>query len=208
MKEEISKVLNKKELSIVQKLNTPIKVQDFLDEIPFNKEENGETYYSPRKMILNNKAHCFEGALFATLCLSFHNIKSFLIDLKVKNIKKDSDHIVCVYELNGFLGAISKTNHSVLRWRDPVYKNTRELVMSYFNEYFLDSGEKTLDSYSVSFNIFKYFDFDWIDEIKNLNSVAEKIDDIKHIKIIPEVNKKFVRKATDVEIKGASVKEY
>lgn len=208
MKSEIQKILNKKELAIIKKLNTPSKIQDFLDSVPFNFEEGGETYRSPQKALIENKMHCFEGALFACLCLSFHGFKNFLLDLKVKDVSKDSDHVVCAFEINGFWGAISKTNHSVLRWRDPIYKNFRELAISYFHEYFLDDGRKTLSSYSKPFDVWKKFGFSWIEREDDLDEIAEYLDRVRHFPFVPDKNKKYIRKAGKTEIKGASVEEW
>src|ERR1700741_4959014 len=100
MKKEIQKILTKKELSVIQKLNTPGKVQDFLDKLPFNFEQKGETYMSPRRTLKEKKAHCFEGAVFACLCLEFHSYENYLLDLKVKKSAKDDfDHIVCLFKI-------------------------------------------------------------------------------------------------------------
>lgn len=193
---------------MIKKLNTPSKVQDFLDKVPFNFEEKEETYMSPLRALRANKMHCFEGAIFACLCLKRHGIENYLLDLKVKNLKKDSDHTLCVFRINKYWGAISKTNHSVLRWRDPIYKNPRELAMSYFHEYFLDSGEKTLLSFSKPFDIWKRFGESWITKEADLDEIAEAFDKSPHFNFVPKENKKFVRYAGKTEIRGASVTEW
>ena len=193
---------------IIQKLNTPAKVQDFLDKIPFNFEEGEETYRPPLKMLHEEKAHCFEGAVFACFCLECHSIKNYLMDLKVKNLKKDSDHTLCIFKINGYWGAISKTNHSVLRWRDPIYKNPRELAFSYFHEYFLDTGEKTLLSFSKPFDVWQKFGTGWAIGEEDLDKIAEALDKSPHINFVSKQNFKFVRPAGQTEIKGASVVEW
>jgi len=209
LKNELEKVLNKTELKIVRKLSTPHKVQDFLDTMPFNFEEKGETYMSPRSILKANKVHCFEGAVFALLCLTYHGYKNYLLDLKVqKSAKKDSDHTLCIFEMGKHWGAISKTNHSVLRWRDPIYRSPRELAMTYFHEYFLDTGEKTLESYSTPFDIFRKFGTDWITASDDLDQVAESLDHSLHHAFIPKVNNKLVRKAGNVEVAGAAIQEW
>lgn len=206
---EIKKLLSKKEVSIVKKLNTPNKVQDFLDKMPFNFEKKGETYMSPRRMLREVVAHCFEGALLATLCLSYYGYENYLLDLKVKeSAKTDSDHTLCVFKIGRFWGAISKTNHSVLRWRDPIYRNVRELAMSYFHEYFLDNGEKTLSSYSKPFDIWKRFGTKWVTAEEDLDKIAEALDWSPHLNFTPKQNKKYIRPAGKTEIKGAAVVEY
>ena len=212
MKSKIQQILTKKELSLIKKLNTPNKVQNFLDKVPFNFEERGETYYSPRKMLKARKAHCFEGAMFAHLCLTYHNIENYILDLKVKDKfmqkDEDSDHILCIFKINTYWGAISKTNHSVLRSRDPIYKNVRELAMSFYHEYFLDTGEKTLKSFSKPFNIFKKFGVSWIIKEDNLDEIVKALDKSAHLNFIPQKNKNLIRKVGRTEIKGASVIEW
>ncbi len=209
MQNKLKQILNKRELEAVKKLNTPASVQDFLDKLPFNFEQKGETYRSPRLSLKAREAHCFEGAVFASLCLAFHGYKNFLIDLKVKkSARDDQDHTLCVFELNGFWGAISKTNHSILRWRDPIYKSPRELSLSYFHEYFLNDGEKTLFSYSKPFDIFKKFGIDWVISLNDLDKIAEALDKSPHLPFVPEINKKYIRKAGKTEIRGAMITEW
>ena len=211
-KTKIQKILNKQELALVKKLSTPHKIQDFLDTLPFNFELKGETYMSPRRVLREKKAHCLEGVLLATLCLTYHGFKNYLLDLKVKDkfMKKDtdSDHALCIFKLNNYWGAISKTNHSVLRWRDPIYKSIRELAMSYFHEYFLDNGEKTLSSYSKPFDVFKKFGTGWVTEAKDLDEIALALDKSLHLNFIPKQNLKLVRRACYTEIVGASTVEW
>ena len=192
----------------IKKLNTPQKVQDFLDKMPFNFEKGGETYWPPRKALKMDKMHCFEGAVFACFCLQGQGIPNYLMDLKVKSIKKDSDHTLCIFKINKFWGAISKTNHSVLRWRDPIYKNTRELAMSFYHEYFLDSGEKTLLSFSKPFDIWKKFGGAWVNSEKDLDEIAYALDKSPHIDFVPKTNRKLIRKAGKTEIKGAAITEW
>ncbi len=206
MKDKIKKILNKKEISIISKLNTPIKIQDFLDNIPFNFENDGETYYSPRRALQENKAHCFEGALLSLVALRYHNIESYLLDLKAK--RPDSDHVITLFKQNNYWGAISKTNHGVLRFRDPIYKTVRELALSYFHEYFLDDGWKTLISFSKPFDPFKKFDYSWLAEEDDLDTIAEALDKSLHTKFIPKINNRLIKKATQTEIEAGKVEQY
>lgn len=195
------------EKKLFKKLSTAIKIQDYLDSIPFNYEKNGETCMSPRQLIKQKKAHCIEGALFAGAVLWFHNKEPLLINFKV-NDARDQDHIITVYSKNGYYGAISKTNHNVLRFRDPVYKTIRELVLSYYHEYFLNkTGKKTLLGYTKPISL-KKFGTSWITSTKDLWEIAEYMYDAPIIHIVPKKNKKFIRKACDTERKGASILEW
>src|SRR3989344_9556108 len=121
-----------KEKILLKKLNTPAKVQDFLNSLEFNFEKRGETLKSPLLTLREGNAHCFEGALLGAYILSLRGFTPYLMHLKT--IKGDYDHIVAPFKVGGFWGALSKTNHAVLRYREPIYRNIHELALSYFHE--------------------------------------------------------------------------
>ncbi len=190
-------------IKFLQSLNTPQKIQDYLESIPFNHEEHGETCRSAYQVIHHKEAHCLEGAFLACAALLLQKRRPIIISLKVTD--NDFDHVITIYKEHGYFGAISKTNHAVLGWRDPVYKSIRELAMSYFHEYFLvKNGEKTLRGYSRLINLNR-FGNSWVDSNKNLFEIAEAISDAKHISVIPKGNKDFIRKATKLERTSASI---
>jgi hypothetical protein len=196
------------EIKLFKKLNSPKKIQDYLNKLNFNFDEKWGTCMSPRKVLETQKADCIEGAIFASAVLEFHGYQPLILDLK--SIKKpyDYDHVVAVYKLDGFFGAISKTNHSVLRYREPIYKNIRELVMSYFHEYYLDSGLKTLREYSDPFDLNYFNKIDWRTTEKNLTEVMTHLDKIKHHKILSDKQIKNLRKADKIEIESTKKAEY
>jgi hypothetical protein len=115
---------------------------------------------------------------------------------------------VALFQENGLWGAISKTNHPVLRWRDPIYQSARELAMSYFHEYFMDNGAKVLISYSAPFDIVKKFGAEWITAKDNLDDIALALDHSKHFPIYPKRQKKFIRGASQLEIKATGITEW
>ena len=130
------------ELRILRKLRTPVKVQDFVNSLEENFEKNGETCMSPRKVLRERKAHCVEGALLASVALRLQGHKPLIVDLN--SAPGDDDHVLAVFRKAGKWGAITKTNHAVLRYREPIYRDIRELAISFFHEYFLNSnGKKT-----------------------------------------------------------------
>ena len=195
--------LTSSEKIFLRNLDTPSKIQDYLDSIPFNHEESGETCMSTRRVLKEKKAHCLEGAFLASTCLLLQKKRPLILSLKV--IASDYDHVVTLYKENGYWGAISKTNHVVLGFRDPVYKTIRELAVSYFHEYFLVStGEKTLRGYSRPINLMRFGD-SWITEEENLFDIAIAICDSYHVPIIPPGNEKHIRKATKIERASADV---
>ena len=199
---------DKEEVRLFKKLNTPSKMQDYLNSISFNFEKKGQTCFSPREVIINKSAHCAEGAIFAAAVLEFNGHEPLIMDLRSTTKPYDYDHVVAVYKKDGCFGAISKTNHAVLRYREPVYKNIRELVMSYFHEYFLDSGKKTLREYSDLLDLNKFNKLNWRTTTEHLFEIPAYLDDIRHHKILTPKQIKNLRLADKVEIEAGKIREY
>lgn len=195
----------KKEMTFLSGLDTPAKIQDFLNSLKFNFEKDGETLKSPLFSLRGENAHCFEGALLGAYVLSRHGFKPYLMHLK--STKDDYDHVVAPFKIGGFWGALSKTNHAVLRYREPIYKNIRELAMSYFHEYFLNNGGKTLRQYSSLLNL-NSFEKDWETMEGDLWGIDEELDKIKHYNIVPKSYIKKLRKADKIEIKLGKIVEF
>ena len=198
--------LTDSELKIFRKLSTPIKIQDFLDTLSINFEKKGETHMSPRLVLIEKKAHCIEGALLAATALWMHGHEPLLLDLKAH--PHDDDHVVAPYKINGLWGAISKTNHATLRFRDPVYRTIRELALSYFHEYFLNkNGKKVLFSYSKPLNL-KHFGHEWITSEEDWWDIDTALNELPHYEIVPLKNKKYIRNADTIERKAGNIVEW
>lgn len=199
--------LSKAELAVFKKLTTPVKIQDFLDSFPRNMEKQGDTCMSPRRVLLEKKMHCYEGAMVAALALWLNGEEPWLCDLRADNT--DYDHVVALYRRNGYWGAISKTNYATLRFRDPVYKNLRELGLSYFHEYFVnETGHKSLVECSLRpFNL-KTMGTDWITSPDHLYDIAVALDDAPHQRLLPPENRRFIRRADKMEIKAGKLIEW
>ncbi len=206
--------LSLKNFKVLKSLNTPKKIQDFLDTLPINWEHGQETYMSVEKTMNAGKAHCLEAALLASLALWIQGNEPLILDLKSNN---GDDHIVALYKMGEGKsmerwGAISKTNHVTLRFRDPIYMNVRELAVSYFHEYIhLKTGEKILESYSEPFDLRK-LDVsqikDWISGAEDLFWLADAIDNSPHCKIYPTKIKKYLRKADRMELQAGNITEW
>jgi hypothetical protein len=193
-------------ISKIRTLQTPAKIQDFLNTIPFNFELDGvDTLKSPLRTLRENNAHCFEGALLAAYLLSLQGYTPLLMYLQ--STKKDFDHVIAPFKVNGYWGAISKTNHAVLRYREPVYKTIRELALSYFHEYFLDDGTKTLRYYTEPLDV-TVFDDSWIDSEEDLWGIDAELDKMKHFEIVPKKYLKKLRKADQVEREAGKIVEW
>ncbi len=184
-------------LATLRRLRTPERIQDFLDTLPINHEKRGETCFSPARVLKHGKAHCLEGALLAGSALSLHGEPALLMNLKTG--PGDDDHAVALFKRDGLWGAISKTNHAVLRYRDPIYRTTRELALSYFHEYFLGTnGRKTLRAYSKPLDL-RRFGTKWMTSEDDLWPIAYALADAPHVPIAPKDALKKARRATVFE---------
>lgn len=198
---------SKEEIKLFRKLNSPQKIQDYLNSLSFNFREDG-VFVSPRVVIRNKKSDCLEGALFAASVLEFHGEKPLILDLRSSKNPFDYDHVIAVFKKFNCFGAISKTNHGVLRYREPVYKTIRELVMSYFHEYFLNKGIKTLREYSLPYDLNKLNHLEWRTTENNLWEIHEILDKIKHYPVLSKEQIKNLRKADRIEIDSGKLVEY
>ncbi len=195
--------------NIYPSLNTPSKIQDYINSIPINFELDGETYLSPLEVLKQNRAHCLEGALLAARLFRFHGHTPLLLDLKA--VAGDHDHVVALFRFpkTGEWGAVSKTNHAVLRYREPIYKSLRELAMSYFHEYFDNkTGKKNLRSYSGAFDLRKMDYLNWETTDKKLQDLVNKLDWSRHYSLISKDHEKLLRKAEQIEIQAGELLEW
>lgn len=131
-------------------LDTPSRIQGFVDAIPTNHEPDGETVHSVESALRLRRAHCIEGAFIAACALWIHGEPPLLMHLDTAG--QDPPHVVALFRRGRHWGALSKCNHAQLRYRDPVYRSLRELAMSYFHEYCDARGRKTLRSHSGAFD--------------------------------------------------------
>lgn len=198
--------LTEEELAVLRPLSTPQKIQDFLDDFPSNLSRYSDSCSSPRMALRKGRAHCIEGAFLAAAALWLHGKRPILMDLKA--IDPDYDHVVTLFKQNGYWGAISKSNHPVLRYRDPIYRTLRELALSYFHEYvYVKTGEKTLRSYSRPFSL-KRFGTDWMISEEHLWNIAEALDEFPHYPLLSKDQEKYLRKATNVECQAGRLQEW
>ena len=199
--------LSKEEIKIFKKLNTPTKIQDFLNALNLNLEETGDTCQSPRMVLRSKKAHCMEGAILAAAILRFHGHEPLIMD--IESTKDDFDHAITVFKKDGFYGAIGKTNHAVLRYREPVYKSPRELAMSFFHEYFLNkNGKKTMRTYSNPVNLKKFDKRNWMTSEEEIWFIPEHLTEIKHYPVLNKKQIKNLRPADKVEIEAGKIVEF
>jgi hypothetical protein len=193
------------EFAVLQRLDTPQKIQAFLYELRQNFELGGDTCRPVRHVLRNRAAHCIEGAMLAACALWVHGEPPLLMDMRAV---RDFDHVVALFRRHGRWGAISKTNGIGLRWRDPVYGTLRELAMSYFHEYTNRRDHKTLREYSVPFDLRCVDPKIWISADKQAWFVAEKLDRIRHFPLVNGHHLKAVLRRDPFERRASALLQY
>jgi hypothetical protein len=194
----LERLLTPAERRLFARLDTPQKIQDFLDALPVNFELDGGTMLSPRSLLKAQKAHCAEAAIFAVAVLRFHHKPGWLLDIQAR--PTDHDHVVALFKQHGLWGAISKTNHAILRWRDPIYKTARELAMSYAHEYCLPSGLKSMLTFSHPFSLDRFPPEDWVTTEDDLHWLVDTLDASPHIPLAPAHVLRARRRSAKVEL--------
>jgi len=159
------------------RLTSPGKIQGFLDGLAYNTSDKT---YSPREVLKRRKAHCLDGALLAAVALQRLGRPPIVMDLRALN---DDDHVLAVYTENGLWGAVAKSNTTLLRNRDPVYRSLRELAMSYFPVYFNSAGEMSLFEYSCPFSL-ERFGKEWMFSANDMGFIGEALDATRHYALL------------------------
>jgi len=184
------------ELRVLKKFRSPLDVQNFLDSIKYNRDVG--ICKSPRGVLHERTAHCTEGAYFAAAALRYLAYPPLIVDLGAEN---DDDHLLVVFKENGLWGAVAKSNTTALRYRDPVYRSIRELVMSYFPFYFNTSGDKSLMRYSRPVNLKRFDENNWMFTSSDLHFISDYLTKTRHydvadkqfLRSLPKTNEQLMR---------------
>ena len=177
--QEFDKRLTAAELALLDGLDSPLKIQVFLDETPYSTEP---IYRSPLSVLRDRKAHCFDGALFAAAALRRLSYPPLILEMLPN--KRDDDHLLALYQKDGFWGAVAKSNFTGLRSREPIHRTLRELILSYFEDFFNIASEKTLRGYTLPLNLTTCDRFDWMISDDRLEEVATHLDQQHRVKLL------------------------
>jgi hypothetical protein len=178
------------EFRLLSRLDSPGKIQVFLNAIPSNFEPDGDTVLSVREVLRQRRAHCIEGAMVAACAMWIHGEPPLVAHM---GAVQDWDHVIALFRRQQCWGAISKTNQAPLRYRDPVYRSLRELMMSYFHEYGNKRGQKTLRNYSVTYDLRRLDPALWVTNPKNCWEVDAVLGEIRHYDLITQRQQRLLR---------------
>ena len=169
-----------RDLRTLRALNTPVKIQRFLDALTY---QYADTAWSPQRALRERKGHCLEGALLAAAALRLNGHPPLLMDLEAVN---DDDHVIALYRERGLWGGVAKSNFAGLRFRAPVYRTLRELALSYFENYYNLRGERTLRNYSVPVNLARLDAQHWMTSEQDVWCVPELLIAARHYPLFPD----------------------
>ncbi|MEW5816554.1 MAG: hypothetical protein AB1798_14320 [Spirochaetota bacterium] len=177
--ETFDQELTSAERRLMARLTTPGRIQAFLDELTYSAEE---IYRCPLRVLRERTAHCFDGALFAAAALRRIGYPQLILDMLPGS--RDDDHLLALYKRAGHWGSLAKSNFVGLRFREPVYRTLRELVMSYFEQFYNVEHEKTLRGYTVPLNLKTFDKFNWMTKDDQLERIAARLDEIRRVSLL------------------------
>jgi len=181
------------ELALFRTLSRPEKIQQFLDEgLNYNKEPGGPTCRSPRRVLRDRVAHCIEGALLAAAAFRMHGLPPVIVDMEAV---RDDDHLLAVFRHGRFWGAVGKSNYAGLRFREPVFRSLRELVMSYYPYYFNLDGEFSLRTYSRPVDLRRFDLINWMTAEDELWAISDYLYEMPHRRLLTPAQERKRRRA-------------
>jgi hypothetical protein len=165
------------ELSLIQRLNTPAKVQQWLTSLPYNWERDGGTMRSFREVVKLNQGHCLEAAVAAAVILEQHGYPPLLFDVESWDLL---DHVLFVFQKDGRWGSIARSRDTGLHGRKPVFRNLRDLVWSYFDPYIDMTGR--IKGYGLT-SLYELGNYDWRFNQRNMHKIEDHLRAIPHQKL-------------------------
>ena len=177
LRARLPKSLQKK----VDRVKTPLQVQELLDATPYNAEERDR---SPLHVLLDGQCHCLDGGFLAALLLAKIGHPPLVLDM-VPEPGTDDDHVLALFSHEGRWGAVAKSNYVHLGYREPVYRGARELVMSYFEHYVNTQRQRTLRGYTRPMDISRHAESTWPWDEPAANRLYRKFYSRKAISLLP-----------------------
>lgn len=201
----VSLGLPEEQAETLARLKSPEAVQDFITDLRINAEAGGDTCLPVTETLRQRHAHCIEGAFVAACALWMAGEKPLLMDMQAAS--GDHDHVIALFQRNGCWGAISKSNHVWVRWRDPIYRSLRELAISYFNEYCL-GDRKTLRNYSASIDLRRFPPGEWVAGRESCWEVGAALDDARHYPLLSPGQERSLKSRDRMEMRADKIVEY
>ena len=178
-RESFLSALTPDERKLVRSLSSPVKIQHFLDTLAYSTESS---YRAPLTVLRDRIAHCYDGAVFAAAALAWNDEPPLIMNMFPNS--RDDEHLVALFRRNGCWGAVGQSNFVGLRYREPIHRTLRELMISYFEQYYNVAGEKTLRSYTKQLNLNRFDRAHWMTEAKAMDLIADHLESMPPIRLL------------------------
>jgi hypothetical protein len=182
-------------------LTSPIKIQAFLDATPYSPENQNR---NPLRVMTDHLAHCLDGGLFGALALRRLGYPPLLVDL-LPDPGMDDDHVLAIFKKEGCLGAVAKSNFAGLRYREPVYRTMRELIMSYFEDFYNVNGLRTLRYYTVTVDLSLYDATGWMVDDKGCDVIEEALKHLRKYRLISPAQGKALHPVDELSYRSGTI---
>jgi hypothetical protein len=175
----LDSLLTAEESRVLERLSRPTDIQRFLDELDYSTDE---FYRCPLRVLRERRAHCFDGGLFAAAALRRLGYPPLVLDMFPDG--QDDEHLLALFNDDGHWGAVAKSNFVGLRYREPIYRSLRELVLSYFEQYFNLQRQKTLRSYTRPLDLVAFDRWDWLASDEALERIARRTEQMRRYPLL------------------------
>jgi hypothetical protein len=185
----------------LDRLTSPVQIQAFLDATPYSPENQNR---NPLRVMNERLAHCLDGGLFGALALRRLGYPPLIVDLQ-PDPGMDDDHVLALFQEQGCLGAVAKSNFAGLRYREPVYRTMRELVMSYFEDFFNVNGLRTLRYYTVTVDLGRYDTEGWMWDDRGCDVIEEVLKRLRKYRVISPEQAKALQQLDPLSYKSGTL---
>ena len=177
--DSFDQALTNSERRVIAQMDTPMKIQAFLDGLPYSIEKG---YRCPLRVLREQVAHCFDGALFGAVALRRLGDPPLILNMIANH--EDDDHLLALYKRDGHWGAVAKSNFVGLRFREPIFRTLRELVVSYFEQFYNVERKKSLRGYTLPLHLKAFDKFNWMINDFPIKKIGDRLDQIRKIHIL------------------------
>jgi hypothetical protein len=178
-----SLALTRAERQVIDRLRSPLAVQQWLNALPYNTEKGGETLRSFRGVIRTGTAHCLEAALSAAVIMEQHGYPPLVLSFESIDLL---DHVIFVYRTSTGWGSVARSRDPGLHGRKPLFATPRALALSYVESYVDFTGG--IKAYAVV-DLRVMGEYDWRLSEKNVWKVEQMLLDWPHRRLIPSREK-------------------
>jgi hypothetical protein len=168
---------------VIDRLRTPLAVQQWLNALPYNTEDDGETLRSFRGVIRTGTAHCLEAALSAAVIMEQHGYPPLVLSFESIDLL---DHVIFVYRTSTGWGSVARSRDPGLHGRKPLFATPRALALSYVEAYVDFTGG--IKAYAVV-DLRVMGEYDWRLSEKNVWKVEQMLLEWPHRRLIPSHEK-------------------